>query len=1353
MAPTRRPRNTLSVAAEKRLVNEQITSRARQLNADTGKPPPRGSASCPDPRHTVTLLSRYIWMTPDENFGKFYQFCKIGGRACHFQFFDRNVTGLTLAQDAVMTGLLADKARLGDTNRRHLLPLVATAASTTGASSTASSSEIANQPSVAPAALNTDFVSSRSSPPPSNASEWDTDLAEVTALSDWMVTVLIYQDSTNFKTYSLALRNIDGCFVLRDHQATFEAAGFETTDIIRWFTPDGVWEVLQWDELVPLYHGELIALKPQGIHVWINGHYMEFECNPPSAAASRPTKAAKEHLERIKKKQKLTPLGDSIVQVRSDGSRVLKTMAPSTPSSSHVRISVATSSPLPLPTGASPPPSPDTGTPETPPENKDNTSKPSQSTQALQELVAILPELTNLLLMHEANVEANEECSCGRGKRLLGHTSGTCRNPQKPVKFIITHSNGVHGTRVSFCECFGCGNRVHQLMRAKLFPGSAAEPISAFSFAVLKEPKLVDTIMFSHSAGSPDNVFTHLINDPYQTFLRIARLWRYLESRLRFGQVHGIDRLFPHRPPGSLMVYCPACMDPGVNIFGKWWTCPMWLRFLSFGRTPIHTTSHLPMEYAAHCNHVKVIANQGRIQNQNCAKTGAVNTQCDHVFVMATADMQNGERYANVDASTHQAFKMYGYGDGKTENHRHCVPCHDSYDANCSYWTHKGKRFATSTYLSDQKEFVVKFEHGIPDLHIKGHKDDCMVVFGTPYQWCVGHFHGETAEYYWVELNQVGGYTRQMNDGHREDTIIAHHNDWNWRKTVNMDRLAQDLEYARLQYQSKRDHLRQLSQADPRSAHWSTLSREPHLEKSGPGGQQNWVSVYHRRPQATPSLQSLLDSIAKKGETDKDPKGRLNVYEVFFRKAFDIERLQREIREIQRRNKKNPHSISFRDQEELCKRSSRLQKALDQLCLHRVEIMPEIGSTVTSAARKQTAIEDETLFLPSDFSAEDRVKFGLCSLASMEIMLRQAQANEEVDHVKSIAKSISTMLHFRTKHIRSQDPKTRSEHDIADAFVKRDRHINGYNHARAALINLGYINAKDENSPYPLLCAEDTHRLPVDIKRRTGDSKWGNGLLWTIGAASDLLAGVEPGEDLPVGLDEDLVPVSLVTPTRMTQRISGPRAKTDKTTMTTELTENIVGLDREDKEALAAADMEDAVPYDEGPTSARERRNKKKEKKYRKDSWLWSKGTRNMTADQMKEWETEGDRVQWFRAEAEMYRWMEQFEIKHAEFARVISHFRTMSSTWNSLAESHESPGHTAYAKRHAMMYKDLTEDAELRFKRVGHPEFVILAEDVLLHERVAKWREKQLEWMVSLGIHKAYLDASTHQGTPSKKP
>lgn len=154
------------------------------------------------------------------------------------------------------------------------------------------------------------------------------------------------------------------------------------------------------------------------------------------------------------------------------------------------------------------------------------------------------------------------------------------------------------------------------------------------------------------------------------------------------------------------------------------------------------------------------------------------------VYILAQC-LKNLSSYGVVDASAHHAFKLQGFGDSKTDSHRDYVCFADSYDAMCSYYVHEGKRFATSTYLADQKEFVLKFEHGIPDLHIKGHQDDCMVIFGRPYHWCVGHFHGETAEYYWVELNQVGGYTRQMNDGHREDTIIAHHNDWNWRKTIN----------------------------------------------------------------------------------------------------------------------------------------------------------------------------------------------------------------------------------------------------------------------------------------------------------------------------------------------------------------------------------------------------------------------------------------------------------------------------------------------------------------------------------------------------------------------------------------
>lgn len=148
--------------------------------------------------------------------------------------------------------------------------------------------------------------------------------------------------------------------------------------------------------------------------------------------------------------------------------------------------------------------------------------------------------LTMLLMLHEYDTNLNTPCHCGRGLReaqcqdcqeyelsctecwiqnhvqnpwhwariwnghffvrsdistlrdnyavQLGHHGHMCPtlDELKPVKFTVTHSNGVHGTRLSFCNC-GRGSRVEQLMRARLFPASIAEPETAFTFTVMRE--------------------------------------------------------------------------------------------------------------------------------------------------------------------------------------------------------------------------------------------------------------------------------------------------------------------------------------------------------------------------------------------------------------------------------------------------------------------------------------------------------------------------------------------------------------------------------------------------------------------------------------------------------------------------------------------------------------------------------------------------------------------------------------------------------------------------------------------------------------------------------------------------
>jgi hypothetical protein len=56
------------------------------------------------------------------------------------------------------------------------------------------------------------------------------------------------------------------------------------------------------------------------------------------------------------------------------------------------------------------------------------------------------------------------------------------------------------------------------------------------------------------------------LKNPYQQFLRVMRVWRVLAMLKRSGQCHNVDKYFPDRPPGSVVVPCLACPEPGLNM-------------------------------------------------------------------------------------------------------------------------------------------------------------------------------------------------------------------------------------------------------------------------------------------------------------------------------------------------------------------------------------------------------------------------------------------------------------------------------------------------------------------------------------------------------------------------------------------------------------------------------------------------------------------------------------------------------------------------------------------------------------------------------------------------------------------
>lgn len=179
---------------------------------------------------------------------------------------------------------------------------------------------------------------------------------------------------------------------------------------------------------------------------------------------------------------------------------------------------------------------------------------------------------------------------------------------------------------------------------------------------------------------------------------------------------------------------------------------------------------------------------------------GIINAQCDHVLILASVDMPFSEqwvdwimlsfstrfdsvsRYRLTDLALAHSLKLQ-----KSEARLFGAPIMDhvhSYDCACSYCANVDDRF--SKYLPDYAAEVAWIRWAVPAVHVKNHIEACEYQFATCYMTCTGHFHAETAEQYWVELNQIGGSTSQMNNGHRQDTIIDHHSDWNWKKFVHM---------------------------------------------------------------------------------------------------------------------------------------------------------------------------------------------------------------------------------------------------------------------------------------------------------------------------------------------------------------------------------------------------------------------------------------------------------------------------------------------------------------------------------------------------------------------------------------
>jgi hypothetical protein len=114
---------------------------------------------------------------------------------------------------------------------------------------------------------------------------------------------------------------------------------------------------------------------------------------------------------------------------------------------------------------------------------------------------------------------------------------------------------------------------------------------------------------------------------------------------------------------------------------------------------------------------------------------------------------------------------------------------------------------------------------------------------------------------------------------------------------------------------------------------------------------------------------------------------------------------------------------------------------------------------------------------------------------------------------------------------------------------------------------------------------------------------------------------------------------------------------------------------------------------------------------------------------------TTEDFVQWNRAEADMNRWREQYEIKHADFHRSIKYCKTFSGIWRKLVKEAEEGvsgphalGKAAYGRRSAALWEEMEKRTRAAFKKVALPELADIPAGKRLHDQVRVWQQSELE-------------------------
>ncbi|KAJ7292455.1 hypothetical protein C8J57DRAFT_1042053 [Mycena rebaudengoi] len=671
----------------------------------------------------------------------------------------------------------------------------------------------------------------------------------------------------------------------------------------------------------------------------------------------------------------------------------------------------------------------------------------------------------------------------GRKGKCPGVMALTAEAREKAAKrdFCVVDSNGVHEVGVDFCICHLAQAHDVQLLRARLYPTTSAQPSSAGTIRILHkfhissfESKCSAYEFYNGLAPETDNTGNFQPRDRYTEFLRITRQWRNIQQILRHGCAHSKGGI-PGIKAGACGLLCPACPQPGKNCPPGWDKLPPERQFLYALFLAIDANFRMKRKnvsskeddpglgdgWAFYCKVEEYMEHLGQHwsleqekstcvshdavdqpdrESQGTASSGIGTVDCARHNMKrpnGVGDLQKGERYINMDYMVWMS--LAGQED--------LLQVFISYDIACQWHKNIWERLKEYNVTLQDRAGGRFYVFLIPKFHLPAHIEACNILFSFDLTPFVGQTDGEAPERGWANANPLAASTKEMGPGSRRDTIDDHFNDWNWKKTIALGpTMLTKIKKAAPEMVEKRLAFDELVTTLPPTAvsEWLKQIELWELDASNPNPFQ--TTQKHESMQAIRACMAVAAQNAVEGDETDEVRGVMHVSEMIAlgdaSHGTDGQRMTMQ----ERTNKLRRQIMGFFDQQlPFCPDVVRLRAAEDKARARVAGMQPIAG----------VEVHEMQLWLPSKMCQTAGVEVNR-SLAAYEFDLRKGQACEALEGLRK--NLVRTHLYkSKDRYARGVAANTRANEKIEAVDERIRRLADLYRVARRALQSLGVV--------------------------------------------------------------------------------------------------------------------------------------------------------------------------------------------------------------------------------------------------------------------------------------------------------